>query len=578
MIGPSSTSQALFTTLRDYPCDVQRNPFFLPGFGFVLDLRFPSPCHELMDALTFFNLELFGFIPFACWVEADYFLNLIFTTLMPLVFSFGLFVVHRVYSPRVKGLENVLISAFLLVTFLVLPECSKKIFATFRCNDYDAMYEDGKDETERLLAMDLSVDCGWPNDTAQYVAMQTYAVLMILVYPIGIPAMYTVLLYKERFVLAIEQHQNLADKPRLHAIQKTFFGFRATTSVRSPDPEKQKALEEEWEELKTNHYLAFLIAPYERRVYWFEVVEVYRRLLLSGVLVLFGAGSVFQVLMACAICLISIKVFIFYDAFADDDDDILAEVAQWQLFGVLSVGMVIRFNDLLKETGGDGVIEDDFMLGSMTTLIMMVGLILTFALALKVYYFSIRDARDEGGGEPPLDAPIEETGNPMVPNQNPSSLEAEMANTSSTTQPPSERAVPQFAHQPPALPSKRSIEALRPRLTKVPSSHLAPPSPATEGASSQSDLALFDVDLGTHATVVVEDDDAKSDDDGGHAGASTQRPSEMIGGHLFAINQPSRRSTLDVLGAAEVERVGADSGEGVLARKAEKRNSLSAVL
>ena len=89
--------------------------------------------------------------------------------------------------------------------------------------------------------------------------------------------MYVALLFKERSTLAIEQHQNLADKPRLFAVQKTFFGFHARTSIRATDAEKQKALEEEWEELRANHYLAFLIAPYERRVYWFEVVEVARR-------------------------------------------------------------------------------------------------------------------------------------------------------------------------------------------------------------------------------------------------------------------------------------------------------------
>lgn len=123
------------------------------GFGFVLDIRFPSPCHEVMDALAFFNLELFGFIPFGCIIESDYFLNLIFTTLVPILFSVALFVGHKVYSARVRDLSNVLASIFLLVTFLVLPECSKKIFATFRCNEYEAVYDDGELEAERLLAM-----------------------------------------------------------------------------------------------------------------------------------------------------------------------------------------------------------------------------------------------------------------------------------------------------------------------------------------------------------------------------------------------------------------------------------------
>ena len=89
--------------------------------------------------------------------------------------------------------------------------------------------------------------------------------------------MYATLLYKERSTLAIPQHQHLADKPRMYAIQKTFFGFRATTSIRESDPEKRAALEQEWETLRAEHYLAFLIAPYERRCYWFEVVEVFRR-------------------------------------------------------------------------------------------------------------------------------------------------------------------------------------------------------------------------------------------------------------------------------------------------------------
>jgi len=42
--------------------------------------------------------------------------------------------------------------------------------------------------------------------------------------------------------------------------------------------------------------------------------------------------------------------------------------------------MVVRFNDLLKETGGDGFIEDSFLLGSLTTVIMLVGVVVAFGL------------------------------------------------------------------------------------------------------------------------------------------------------------------------------------------------------
>ena len=57
----------------------------------------------------------------------------------------------------------------------------------FKCNEYDAIYEEGQVEIERLLAMDLSVECGWPDDTPKYSAMIFYAVAMVFVYPLGIP-------------------------------------------------------------------------------------------------------------------------------------------------------------------------------------------------------------------------------------------------------------------------------------------------------------------------------------------------------------------------------------------------------
>ena len=65
--------------------------------------------------------------------------------------------------------------------------------------------------------------------------------------------LYVVLLYSERSTLAIDQHQHLANKPHTYAIMKTFFGFRAITSVRDPDPLKQRVADEAWNKLKTEH-------------------------------------------------------------------------------------------------------------------------------------------------------------------------------------------------------------------------------------------------------------------------------------------------------------------------------------
>ena len=159
--------------------------------------------------------------------------------------------------------------------------------------------------------------------------MTVYASLMVIVYPIGIPALYVVLLFKARKELAIPELQ-LSEATRSKSFMKTFFGYHARTSKEHTEADAR------WEKLREEHYLSFLIQPYEQRVYWFEVVEVMRRLFLSGVLILFGAGTVTQVVVACGICLMTIKIFLFYAAFDDPDDDFIAEVAQLQLFGILS--------------------------------------------------------------------------------------------------------------------------------------------------------------------------------------------------------------------------------------------------
>ena len=144
--------------------------------------------------------------------------------------------------------------------------------------------------------------------------MRYFASLMIMVYPIGIPLMYSVLLFKARGELAIDEFKPYylkgANAKCSKSALKTFSGYFARTSIKLDDKVKQRELEEAWGKLKREHQLSFLITPYEQRVYWFEVVEVFRRLMLSGALILFGAGSVKQVIIACALCLLADSKFV----------------------------------------------------------------------------------------------------------------------------------------------------------------------------------------------------------------------------------------------------------------------------
>ena len=76
-----------------------------------------------------------------------------------------------------------------LVLFLIYPSTSASIFATFQCEELS----DGT----RWLRADLSIDC----DSTTHTGFSVYAALMILVYPIGTPILYYVLLRRSRAAL-----------------------------------------------------------------------------------------------------------------------------------------------------------------------------------------------------------------------------------------------------------------------------------------------------------------------------------------------------------------------------------------
>ena len=71
----------------------------------------------------------------------------------------------------------------------------------------------------------------------------------------------------------------------------------------------------EWKKMSHESYLSFLLTFYRQRVYWFEVVEVIRRVLLSGVLILLGPGSLAQGIFSLFVCFLSITIYSYVTIF-----------------------------------------------------------------------------------------------------------------------------------------------------------------------------------------------------------------------------------------------------------------------
>ena len=104
------------------------------------------------------------------------------------------------------------------------------------------------------MMSDQSVDCG----TAKHAAYQVYAGVMMVVYPVGIPTLYGVLLWRAREPL---QEEGREGNEKLHKI-------------------------------------AFLWQDYEPELWWFEVFDCVRRLSLTGLLVFVFKGQASQIVVA----------------------------------------------------------------------------------------------------------------------------------------------------------------------------------------------------------------------------------------------------------------------------------------
>ena len=382
------------------------------GFDFILNVRFPEPFASVMNALDSLNLSFFKMAPPSCYIYgANFMTDLVFTTLYPIAISMALLALHG----RQKDEESsTYFSLFLLLTYLVLPSTALKIFSSFKTDEFDA----GGDGERSFLAVDYSIDA----HTAEYDALWFYAGCMTLIYVIGTPLLYAVLLFRNQRELSIHAPFSLepkklcasADKrAELKATLVEFlagdatlgkgvtektFGMlddvaqtddfmrwldetgktRPSTSGYLPLLKGYFAAEQrKWEDVSHDHVLSFLLGSYEKRVYWFEFVEVLRRLLLSGVLVLFGPGSVVQSAASILICSASIKAYSLYQPFRSDDDDFLQEVAQVQLFLVLLAAILMRVD------ASDDSDDDQTYLGWLLVAVLVPGYALMVYLCVK---------------------------------------------------------------------------------------------------------------------------------------------------------------------------------------------------
>jgi len=200
--------------------------------------------------------------------------------------------VWRLRTSCLAGLQHVL-PLTLGLTFLVLPSTSTRIFRAFACETFQ--YDD--DTSRRYLYADLTLSC----NSDEFETTQATAFAMLVLWPVGIPLLYAVLLWASRDALRTGTPTSLS---------------RATT---------------------------FLSADYEAATFWWEPLEMCRKLTLTGwVLLIPGNAEQARVIVALFVSIIFFGLNLRFRPLKDEDNGSLTTLSHLALILLYTSVLVIK--------------------------------------------------------------------------------------------------------------------------------------------------------------------------------------------------------------------------------------------
>ena len=217
----------------------------------MANVTFPNVYQDFLDGVNVLNFDLSWVASPGCFMSYDFYNRLLLTTIGPVGTISLLGVTYAIAERRNRASEIALrtvrqkhASVALLVVFLLYSNVSSVVFQTFSC--------DPLDDGNSYLRADYSIECY----NKEHRAYQIYAAIMIFVYPVGIPALFAGLLFRNKQVLQ--------------------------DNTRSKDDLMTKSTMNLWE-------------PYKPSRFYYEVIECFRRILLTGVVVFIYPGSAAQI-------------------------------------------------------------------------------------------------------------------------------------------------------------------------------------------------------------------------------------------------------------------------------------------
>lgn len=271
-------------------------------------MTYPGIYQSFLDWVDILNFDWSWILSTGCVVKLGFHDRLLLTTLTPLVAIAILGCTYKIAVRRVRGGSGAAVteirrrhlSMVLLLTFLVYSSVSSILFQSFACERLD-------DGTNYLRA-DYRIRC----DSFKHRGHKVFAGFMLMVYPLGIPFLYGVLLHRNRFdlVKSTGREDNVL--------------LKSTTDL--------------WK-------------PYKPDRFYYEIIECGRRVMLAGVVVFIYPNTPSQVAVTLVIAVFFMLLAEALAPYASRWDVWLSRAGHAIVFLSMYEALLLKV-DLSEERGG----------------------------------------------------------------------------------------------------------------------------------------------------------------------------------------------------------------------------------
>jgi Leucine-rich repeat (LRR) protein len=337
------TTWALRRKLRRVKTALYTNAKILLGLAQVvtllsgaLDLLFPAEARAAINLLALFSADLHRIFRLDCHGVTWYVRWLISVTFLPLVaamFIFGrwLWQYCRGGEERRADAKHEAATATFFVTMVLYPRVSAKIFTLLRCRHLGP--STGPLAGPAVLEDDYNVDCFAP----EYTYYQAAAYFLVLLVPLGVPIGLLVMLLR-----AGSRHQR-AYQALVTAEEDDFrLSQRQTLAGVPPTAVVAAGSSEAYVYGQLYSTFGFCTDDYRPGCYWYEPLDLLRKLSLTSLLQFVARGSGLQVLCGTAVAVGSFAIQLLLWPYRQTESNLLKAAVDIQIFLTFLISFILR--------------------------------------------------------------------------------------------------------------------------------------------------------------------------------------------------------------------------------------------